>query len=54
MFQTLCALLAAIALAVAAGGAVKSAVTTVLMSGTQGVAAMQKATTVANAYKPAR
>jgi uncharacterized protein with GYD domain len=46
--------MAAVALAVAAGGAIKSAVTTVLMSGTQGVAAMQKAVSVANSYKPAR
>jgi uncharacterized protein with GYD domain len=46
--------MAAVALAVAAGGAVKSATTTVLMSGVEGVAAMQKAATVANSYRPAR
>jgi uncharacterized protein with GYD domain len=46
--------MAAVALAVAAGGAVKSATTTVLMSGAEGVAAMQKAASVANSYKPAR
>lgn len=46
--------MAAVALAVAAGGAVKSASTTVLMTGAEGVAAMQKAATVANSYKPAR
>ena len=46
--------MAAVALAVGAGGAVKSAATTVLMSGAQGVAAMKKAATVAKSYKPAR
>ena len=46
--------MAAVALAVAAGGAVRSATTTVLVSGAEGVAAMQKAATVANSYKPAR
>jgi uncharacterized protein with GYD domain len=46
--------MAAVALAVGAGGAVKSAMTTVLMSGTEGVAAMTKAATVAGSYKPAR
>ena len=46
--------MAAIALAVGAGGAVKSAKTTALMSGAEGVAAMTRAATVANAYKPAR
>jgi uncharacterized protein with GYD domain len=46
--------MAAVALAVAAGGAVKSATTSVLMTGAEGVAAMQKAATVANSYKPAR
>jgi uncharacterized protein with GYD domain len=45
--------MAAVSLAVGAGGAVKSAMTTVLMSGAEGVAAIRKATTVANAYKPA-
>jgi len=46
--------MASVSLAVAAGGAVKAAKTTVLMSGTQGVAAMQKAATVAKIYTPAR
>jgi uncharacterized protein with GYD domain len=45
---------AAVSLAVTAGGAVHSLKTTVLMSGTEGVAAMQKAGTVAKTYKPAR
>ena len=44
----------ALALAAAAGGAIKSAKTTVLMSGTEIVAALKKATAVAKAYKPAR
>jgi hypothetical protein len=39
---------------VASGGAVKAAVTTTLMSGAEGVAAMKKAATVAKSYKPAR
>jgi uncharacterized protein with GYD domain len=46
--------MAAIALAVAAGGAVKSAKTTVLMTGTEGVAGMKQAEAVAKVYKPAR
>ena len=46
--------MAAVSLAVGAGGAVKASKTTALMSGAQGVAAMTKAATVANAYKPAR
>jgi uncharacterized protein with GYD domain len=46
--------MAAIALAIGAGGAVKSAQTTALMSGADGVAAMTKAASVAGAYKPAR
>lgn len=46
--------MAAVALAVSAGGAVKAAKTTVLMSGAEGVAGMKKAATVAQAYKPAR
>jgi uncharacterized protein with GYD domain len=45
--------MAAIALAVAAGGAVKSAKTTVLMTGAEGVAGMKKADAVARVYKPA-
>src|ERR1700687_1973510 len=46
--------MAAIALAIAAGGAVKSAKTTVLMTGAEAVAAMKKADAVAKVYKPAR
>ena len=44
----------AIALAIAAGGAVKSAKTTVLMTGAEAVAGMKKAEAVAKVYKPAR
>ena len=46
--------LAALSLAVAAGGAISKQHTTALMSGAQGVAAMKKAATVAKTYKPAR
>jgi uncharacterized protein with GYD domain len=46
--------MAAIALAVGAGGSVKSAKTTPLMSGAAGVNAMKKAASVAASYKPAR
>ena len=46
--------MAAIALAIAAGGAVKSAQTTVLMSGQQAVAAMGRSASVSAVYKPAR
>ena len=46
--------MAAIALGIAAGGAVKAAKTTVLMSGADAVASMKKAEAVANIYKPAR
>ncbi|MSO90275.1 MAG: GYD domain-containing protein [Acetobacteraceae bacterium] len=46
--------MAAVALALAAGGAIKSAKTTVLMSGAEAVAGMQKVTKVAKTYKPAR
>ena len=46
--------MAAVALAVSAGGAVKAAKTTALMSGKECVSAMTKAATVASAYKPAR
>jgi uncharacterized protein with GYD domain len=45
--------MAAIALAVGAGGAVKSSKTTVLMTGDHGVAALKKANAVAKAYRPA-
>ena len=43
----------AIAVGVAAGGAVKSAKTTVLMSGADAVAGMKKAEAVTKTYKPA-
>ena len=46
--------MAAIALAIAAGGAVRSARTTVLMTGAEAVAGMKKADAVAKVYKPAR
>ncbi len=46
--------MAAIALAVGAGGAIKASKTTVLMTGTEGVGALEKADTVAKAYSPAR
>lgn len=46
--------MAAIALAVAAGGAVKASHTTVLMTGAEGVAAMKKASAVAKVYTPAK
>jgi uncharacterized protein with GYD domain len=44
----------AISLAIAAGGAIKSSKTTVLMSGAEAVAGMKKAEAVTKAYKPAR
>lgn len=43
--------MAAVGMAVAAGGAMKSAKTTVLMTGEEGVAAMQKASSVSYAPK---
>jgi len=46
--------MAAVALAVGAGGAIKASKTTVLMTGQQGVAALEKAKAVAGHYKPAR
>jgi uncharacterized protein with GYD domain len=46
--------MAAVALAVGAGGAIKAAKTTVLMTGAEGVAALKKADAVTKAYKPAR
>ena len=46
--------MAAIALAAAAGGAIKVGKTTALMSGAQAVAAMTKGATVAKTYTPAR
>src|SRR4051794_8081263 len=46
--------MAAIALAIAAGGAIKSAKTTVLMTGAEGMAGIKKADAVARVYTPAR
>jgi uncharacterized protein with GYD domain len=46
--------MAAVALAIAAGGAVKAAKTTPLLSGSQWVAALQKAPAVSAQYRPAR
>ena len=46
--------MSAIALAAAAGGAIKAAKTTVLMTGMQGVEGMKKADAVTKTYKPAR
>ena len=46
--------MAAFALAVGAGGAIKASKTTVLMTGKEGVAALKKAAAVAKAYSPAR
>src|ERR1700693_4883780 len=46
--------MAAIAVAVSAGGAVKASKTTPLMTGAQGVEALKKAETVAKVYRPAR
>ncbi|HTY80495.1 MAG TPA: GYD domain-containing protein [Candidatus Bathyarchaeia archaeon] len=45
---------AAVAMAVAAGGSVRAAKTTKLLSGAQWVAALRKATAVGGQYKPAR
>ena len=45
---------AAVAMAIAAGGAVRSAKTTKLLSGAQWVASLKKAAAVGAAYKPAR
>jgi len=46
--------MAAIALAIAAGGALKASKTTALMTGAQGVEALKKADTVAKTYRPAK
>jgi uncharacterized protein with GYD domain len=46
--------MSAVALAVAAGGALKASKTTVLMEGSEIVGALKKASEVAKAYKPAR
>ena len=45
--------MAAIAIGLGAGGAIKSAKTTVLMSGADGVEAIRKANDVAKTYRPA-
>ena len=44
----------AISLAIASGGAIRSAKTTVLMTGAEAVAGMKKAEAVAKIYKPAK
>ena len=44
----------AIALAIAAGGAIKASKTTVLMTGAEAVEAMKRADAVAKVYRPAR
>ncbi len=46
--------MAAVALAVGAGGAIKASKTTVLMTGEEGVGALKKADAVAKAYSPAQ
>ena len=46
--------MSAVALAAAAGGAIKACKTTVLMTGAEGMAAMKKADAVAKVYTPAR
>src|SRR5437667_2595496 len=46
--------MAAVAVAIAAGGAVKAAKTTPLLSGAQWVAALKKAPAVSAQYRPAR
>ncbi len=46
--------MAALALAIAAGGALKESKTTVLMTGAQGVEALKKADAVAKIYRPAK
>ena len=46
--------MSAIALAIAAGGALKSSKTTKLLTGAQGVEALKKAEAVAKTYRPAR
>jgi uncharacterized protein with GYD domain len=46
--------MAAIAVAIAAGGAIKSSRTTALMTGAELVAALKKSESVVKGYKPAR
>ena len=45
--------MAAVAMAVGAGGAIKASKTTILMTGAEGVEALKKAATVAKVYRPA-
>ncbi len=45
---------AGFSIAISAGGAVRNARTTALMSGEQGIEALKKAAAVAKVYKPAR
>lgn len=45
--------MAALAIAVAAGGAIRASKTTLLMTAAQGVEALKKAATVGKTYKPA-
>jgi uncharacterized protein with GYD domain len=46
--------MAAIAIAIVAGGAIKSSLTTALMTGAELVAALKKSESVVKGYKPAR
>lgn len=46
--------MAALAIAVAAGGAIKASKTTLLMTAAQGIEALKKAATVGKTYKPPR
>jgi uncharacterized protein with GYD domain len=46
--------MAALSVAIAAGGALKSGKTTALMTGEQGIEALRKAAGVAKTYQPAR
>lgn len=46
--------MSAIALAIAAGGAIKASKTTKLMTGAQGIEVLKKADAVAKVYRPAR
>jgi uncharacterized protein with GYD domain len=46
--------MAGMAVAIAAGGALKAAKTTVLMTGAQGVEALKKGDAVAKVYRPAK
>ena len=45
--------MAAIAMAVGSGGAIKASKTTILLTGAEGVDALKKAAAVAKAYRPA-